>query len=149
MEDEHLNNLEMEELRLASIKTRFFAFMIDYFLIFIIIYTIYFNALDGVEDIESMITIITNATINGFIIKFIYESFFVYYYSATIGKILMKIRILHIDSFDDLSLIESIGRSGLKILNEYIFYFGCMFAFIGELKQTLHDRAVKSIVVYV
>ncbi len=149
MEEEHLDNLEREQLKLASIKSRFFAFMIDYFLIFIIVYAIYFDALDGVEDIESMIIIITDATIKGFIIKFIYESFFVFYYSATVGKILMKIRILNIDSFDDLSLTQSIGRSGIKILNEYIFYFGCMFAFIGELKQTLHDRAVKSIVVYV
>jgi uncharacterized RDD family membrane protein YckC len=148
MEDEYLDNMEREGLILAPIKIRFFAFMIDYLLMFVIVYAIYFNALDGVEDIETMIIIITDATIKGFIIKFIYESFFVYYYSATIGKIVMKIRVLQIESFDNLSLIESIGRSGIKILNEYIFYFGCMFAFMGELKQTLHDRAVKSVVVY-
>lgn len=149
MEDEYLDNMEREGLVLASIKTRFSAFMIDYLLVFVIVYAIFFNALDGVEDIETMIIVITDATIKGFIIKFIYESFFVYYYGATVGKIFMKIRILHIESFDDLSLLESIGRSGIKILNEYIFYFGCMFAFAGGLKQTLHDRAVKSIVVYV
>jgi uncharacterized RDD family membrane protein YckC len=148
MEDEYLDNMEREGLILAPIKIRFFAFIIDYLLMFVIVYAIYFNALDGVEDIETMIIIITDATIKGFIIKFIYESFFVYYYSATIGKIVMKIRVLQIESFDNLSLIESIGRSGIKILNEYIFYFGCMFAFMGELKQTLHDRAVKSVVVY-
>lgn len=149
-EEKYLNNLQRENLNLASMRKRFIAFMIDYFLIFVIVYIIYQDTLSSIsssEDIESMIIIMTDATITGFIIKFIYESFFVYQYSATIGKIVMKIRILNIDTFDDLTLLESIMRSGIKLINEYILYLGCMLAFLGELKQTLHDRATKSIVV--
>jgi len=143
----NINDLERESITLASIKLRFFAFIIDYVLISLIVVILYWNVFDSSLGFENTINVIVDATIKGFIIKFIYEAFFVYQYGATVGKILMKIRIIRSDNFDELNLLQSIARSGIKLLNEYILYFGCALAFANELKQTLHDLSVKSIVI--
>jgi uncharacterized RDD family membrane protein YckC len=68
-----------------------------------------------------------------------YEIFFIGTYGATLGKMLMKIKVVTPEG-ERISYGRATGRHFAKILSGIILYIGYLMAFWDEEKRALHDR---------
>jgi len=144
MED---GKVDISRVSIASNATRLKAFIIDDMLITILTFIILWQPLASVNgDFERMILIINGAFLQIVVLKFLYQSFFIWYYGATIGKILTKTKVVDIN-FQRVGLKTSIIRSLVRIVSENIFYLGFIIAYFTPYRQTLHDRLAKTLVI--
>jgi len=144
-----IEDLEREGIELASFKKRLYAFMIDDLLISMLFLAIYFDTITSFETTEEIILFINSFLLEMLLLKILYQSFFVYFYSATIGKIIMKIRVVDGKLLDKPSLIQSINRAIFRALGEFFVYFGFIIAFLNPKREALHDKSAKTLVINV
>ncbi len=83
------------------------------------------------------------------LINIIYHTFFTWQNGKTLGKHIMKIKVVNIADGSLLSLSMSLLRSLVRVVDEAFFYIGFLPAFFSPTKQTLHDRVSRSVVVNV
>jgi len=141
-------NKETNNLQLAPISRRFFAFLIDEFIVTILVYFIFWDKLiQTSSDMNLLADTLASLMLPVLIIKFVYQSLFVWYYGATIGKILLKIRVIKHNDFGRVSLFTSIIRSICRIISEYFIYMGFMVAFLTQGRQAFHDKLAKTLVI--
>jgi uncharacterized RDD family membrane protein YckC len=139
--------LEREELTLAPVGKRAVAAVIDEFLLSLLLMIILWDRFGAAESLEETINL-TNAFVLEFmVIKIIYQTFFIYQYGATLGKILMKIQVLEITTFSSPSLVSAFNRSIFRIVSEIVFYLGFLWGMMDPLRQTWHDKTARTVVV--
>lgn len=139
---------DIENLQLASIRSRTLAFVIDDFLVTFIIVFIYWSNLNSSgSDLASMLMVMNDFIWQVLILKFIYQTFFVWYYGATVGKIITKIRVVDYYHFGKVSIFTAMTRSILRIISEMFFYIGFIFAFFNDGRQTFHDKIGRTLVI--
>ena len=139
--------LEREEQHLATVRQRAAAAVIDELLMTALLLILLWDRFAEVATIEESIAL-TNAFILEFMaIKIIYQTFFVYQYGATIGKIVMKIRVAEQQGFDSPTLVASFNRAVFRIVSEIIFYLGFLWGMLDPLRQTWHDKTARTVVV--
>ena len=142
------NKININNLSLASSKLRIKAFIIDDFAITLIVMLMMWDQIAAVNgDFSAVLILLNNAFIQIIILKFIYQTFFIWYYGATIGKMIAKIKIIDYGNFGKVSLTNAILRSIGRILSEMVFYIGFIVAFYSDSKQTFHDKIGKTLVV--
>lgn len=139
----------------AGFWTRFFAYLIDgfiYFVIFIVIFLFLFFIF-GQSIFLSKNNPVINSLINGLIILGAIFSWLYYTlmessaYQATIGKSAMGIKVTDIDG-NRISFARANGRFWAKIISNIIpFGLAYIVAAFTEKKQTLHDIIAKTLVV--
>jgi uncharacterized RDD family membrane protein YckC len=140
----------MNNIKLSSRKSRIKAFIIDEIFISIIFLIIFYNDIYLLNsDTKTIIFQINSKFIEIFLLKFIYQVFFIWYFQATIGKMIFKIRVITVINDDIIraSLFISIIRSINRIISEIFFYIGFLILFFDTNKQTFHDKISKTIVV--
>jgi len=81
------------------------------------------------------------------LLKVLYQTFFVWQYGATLGKMAVKIKVVDEKSFDNLNLQYSFLRAVVRIVSESLFYLGFVWGILSPTKQTWHDKAAKSLVI--
>jgi uncharacterized RDD family membrane protein YckC len=140
--------LYREGLNVASPKKRVLAFLIDDILITMIVFAAFGDILFGdnvsaKEWIEATNSIVTEVIV----IKLMYHTFFTWYYGATVGKIVLRIRIIELDTLDKPNVIIALTRSLFRIVSELFFYLGFFPAFFDKLRQTLQDKLARTVVV--
>ena len=103
--------MNSDNLELATTRSRMLAFVIDDFLITFIIIAMYWNqiAASG-NDLVSVLVVMNDFVWQILMLKFIYQSFFVWYYGATVGKIITKIRVIDYNHLGRVSIFTSIIR---------------------------------------
>lgn len=144
--EEH--NIDTDNLQLASMASRVKAFVIDDLSITLLVLVLLWDSVKASNgDFIAVMTIMNSAFFQIVFIKFIYQTFFIWYYGATIGKLVSKIKVIDFDHFGKVSLINSALRSGGRIISEMIFYIGFIVAFFTDSRQTLHDKFGKTLVV--
>ncbi|MDO5045495.1 RDD family protein [Campylobacter sp.] len=142
-----LDRLDREGIRLASLRKRAFAYMIDEILISTLLMIIYwdkFAAANTYEEIQSILIALVYQII---ILKFVYQTFFTWYYGASIGKILMKIVCVNVELLDKPNLSSSFIRSFVRIMSENLLFLGFAWALGNQTFQTWHDLAAKTVVI--
>ena len=139
--------LDRENKSLASIQKRLLAFLIDEIIISILIIFIIWDKVKGASSNEEMIYIVQSFIIEMFIIKVIYQSFFINIYGASIGKILTKTKVISLKTLDKPNLFDSINRAFFRAINDFIFYIGFFIAIFNDEKQSLHDKTANTIVI--
>lgn len=145
MED---NQIDTDNLQLASMSSRVKAFVIDDLSITLIVIILLWESVQATNgDFLAIMSLMNAAFLQIVAIKFIYQTFFIWYYGATIGKFVAKIRVIDYDNFGRVSLMNSAVRSAGRIISEMIFYVGFILAYFTESKQTLHDKLGKTLVV--
>ena len=80
-------------------------------------------------------------------LKVIYQTFFVWYYGATIGKIVVKIRVIDANKWGRVSIISSFLRAVGRIFSEMFFYIGFLIGFFNNGRKTFHDITGRTLVV--
>ena len=143
-------NIDISNLSLASMKSRVKAFVIDDLSITLLVIVILWEKIAiSNGDLLATMTIMNEAFFQIVILKFIYQSFFIWYYGATIGKLIAKIKVVDFEHYGRVSLMNACIRSAGRIISEAVFYVGFVFAYFSDAKQTFHDRLGKTLVVNV
>lgn len=143
-------NNDSQDLELASIGSRLKAFVIDDLLITLLLGALFWDSISqNSGDFTALLNMMNQNFFQVILVKFIYQAFFIWYFGATIGKIVAKIRVIDYDNFGRVSLLNSALRSVLRVASEMFFYIGFIFAFFTDSKQTLHDKLARTLVVNV
>lgn len=138
-----------EDLQLASMRSRAFAFVIDDLLVTFIVLVIFWENIVAAQDnMDAMMYLVkVDLVMPLIILKVVYQTLFVWYYGATIGKIITKIRVIDVNSWGRVSLFSSFLRSGGRIFSEMFFYVGFLIGFFNDGRKTFHDITGKTLVV--
>jgi len=143
------DRFEAEGVEVTSIQKRAVAYFIDDVLVSIVVIILLWDAISSASTPEGYITVINSAFMEIVIIRFLYQAVFVYMYGATIGKQLMKIKVIDTQTLDKPDVKGAVFRAGFRTLGEVLFYFTFIFAFFDPLKRTLHDKIANTAVVNV
>jgi len=147
---------ESLSLSIASIQKRIIAFVIDDIVISVFFVIIFYSQFSAVF---SNITVVDEAaleSVNAFIsqnilivlsIKLIYHTVLVWQNGMTVGKYLMKIKVIDLETGNTPGFQKAFLRALVRIPSEALFYLGFLMAFFVPLKQTLHDKLSNCVVV--
>ncbi len=80
-------------------------------------------------------------------IKVLYHTVPVWQNGITLGKYIMKIRIIDLKTGARPSFVQAFLRALLRIGSEIFFYLGFLMAFMMPLKQTFHDKLSNCVVI--
>lgn len=142
--------IDEDNLELARQRTRVHAFIIDDLLITLITIVMLWQPISSVDgNFTSILVVMNGAFIQILFLKFIYQTLFIWYYGATVGKIIMKIRVIDFNDFGRISFLSSCIRSSMRIVSESVFYIGFFIAYYTDSRQTLHDKVARTLVVNV
>ncbi len=148
-------NNEVEErlgsagLELASIQKRAFAFFIDELILSFLFLIIIYEQVAAISEPDAIVALINSFTFEYLLIKIVYQTFFVYQYSATLGKIFMKIQIVDAETMEKPIFGSALNRGVFRIISEMIFYLGFVWAFYSQNRQGWHDKTARTLVVNV
>lgn len=145
--EELIEKFESENITLSSLQKRGFAYLIDEILISVLFAFIYLDQMPDTMSTEEMIGAINSLFSYVIVLKVIYQTFFVWMYGATLGKIAMKIRVISIDDLEKPSFILSLSRAAFRIISESIFYLGFIWAALNPKRETWHDKVASTLVV--
>lgn len=136
-------------LQLATLRSRALAFIIDDLIVTLLICLIYWNSIVAVSDNqEALINLMqTTFVVPLILLKIIYHTFFIWYYGQTIGKKIVKIRVIDANSWERVSFFSSFLRSLGRVVSEMFFYIGFLIGFFTEGRRTFHDFTGKTLVV--
>ena len=147
MQEKIQNILHREELTLAPIKKRAMAFFIDEMLLSLLLIFALWDSFSQAKTMEEMIQLTNSFVLEYMMMKIIYQAFFVMQYGATLGKIVMKIRVIEIKTLDNPNVISSLNRAIFRIISEMLFYLGFLWGMMEPLRRTWHDYTAKTLVV--
>ena len=138
-----------DNLQLASMRSRALAYVIDDFLVTIIIMMIFWEDIISVsQDMDALMYLLkAELAFPLIMLKVIYQTFFVWYYGATIGKIVVKIRVIDANKWGRVSIISSFLRAVGRIFSEMFFYIGFLIGFFNNGRKTFHDITGRTLVV--
>ena len=80
-------------------------------------------------------------------IKVIYQAYFVMQYGATLGKIVMKIRVIEIKTLQTPNVVVALNRSFVRVFSEMFFYLGFLWGVLDPSRQAWHDKSAKTLVI--
>ncbi|NLK67323.1 MAG: RDD family protein [Campylobacteraceae bacterium] len=140
--------MDFNGVELASNNKRAVAFFIDELLLSVLIIIVYYDSIATVSSPEEVVMVTSAMALPYTIIKFIYHTYFINKYGATLGKLAMKIRV--VDYYNNIpNLSSSLSRSGIRVFSEAVFYLGFLWAYFNPQRQTWHDKFAKTLVVKV
>ena len=153
---------------MAGLGKRTLAVIIDFFVSIFLIYIISnillkpFGGLMGAmglkdyefgEDIVKgafsglgAIFVLFLASMGALFIVFLYDFLMVVFMQATVGKYLMKIKVINSDG-TSLGIFRAFFRSFLKFASGYFFFLPWLIAIFTDKKQATHDLLVSSITI--
>lgn len=136
-------------LQLASMRSRAFAFVIDDLIVTFLIMFVYWDTIIvASSDTQNLISLMQTSLVLPLIaLKVIYHTFFVWYYGATIGKKVAKIRVIDDLHWGRVSFISSFFRAIGRVASEMLFYIGFLIGFFNDGRKTFHDFSGKTLVV--
>jgi len=143
-------NIDVSNLELAPQKKRLYAFVIDDILITFLTLFLLWDSIASVQgDYASILLIMNAAFVQIILLKVVYQSLFIWYYGATLGKMLAKVKVIDFENFGKITFAQSVLRASTRIVSESVFYIGFLLAYYTQSKQTLHDKISKTLVVNV
>lgn len=137
------------ELQLASTRARALAFVIDDFIVTAIIIAVFWDSIINIsDDMNAMLLFMqTSLVVPLMALKVLYQAFFVWYYGATIGKMIAKIRVIDTNTWQNVPFFSALLRAVARIFSEMFFYIGFIVGFFNEGRKTFHDLVGKTLVV--
>lgn len=141
------DKLEKEEIKIASFKKRFLAYLIDSFVILGIVSIILFDKFSMVQTYEEMHSVLIRFAGGILILQFCYHTLFAYLYGATLGKMFLKITIIDQNVLDKPNLTQSAIRAGFRQISDMFYGLGFAWALSNVVLKTWHDYAAKTVVI--
>ncbi len=147
---------EPVSLPIASTQRRMVSFVIDDLVVSLFFIIIFYPQLSLVFSSVTEVNEMTLQSINAFIsqniliifaIKIIYHAVLVWQNGMTVGKYIMKIKVIDLQTGQTPNFSKALLRASIRIPSEALFYLGFVLAFFLPLKQTLHDKLSNCVVV--
>ena len=147
MNEEIENLLHRESLTLASIKSRGMALFIDEFLLSLLLIIALWDSFVGAKTMEEIIIVTNLFVLEYMAMKVFYQAFFTMQYGASVGKIVMKIRVVEIRTLANPNVISALNRGIFRVVSEMFFYLGFLWGVFDPARQSWHDKTAKTLVV--
>ena len=147
MNDELERRLHHEGIVKASKVKRALAALIDEVLLSLILIIVLWNSFILADSTEQMILLINSFFFEFILMKIIYQSFFIMQYAATVGKIVMKIRVVEIKTLNNPNVLVALNRAIVRVVSQMLFYLGFLWGLLNPQGQTWHDLSAKTLVV--
>lgn len=151
---------EQNSLPIATTQKRVVSFVIDDIVISLFFMVIFYDQIvallhsipsaqqaDSQLVLDAMNQFVTQNIVALFALKVLYHTVLVWQNGMTLGKYLMKIRVIHMEHYEKPNLMTAFYRAVLRIPSELFFYLGFLMAFFVPLRQTLHDKFSNCVVV--
>ncbi len=147
---------ESRSIPIASMQKRITAFVIDDLIISMFFMIIFY---DQISNLFSNITEIDQATLEQmnmfiaenilivFAIKVLYHTVLIWQNGMTIGKYVVKIKVIDLNSEQQPSFQQAFLRASVRLISEALLYVGFIMAFFTPLRQTLHDKFSNCVVI--
>lgn len=140
--------LYREDIELAPLSARFFAFLIDKNIIAFLLIVIYWDAFSQYqENYSAIVALILKMIWQLIILNVIYETVFLFLYGGTPGKMLLKIRVVNVSVLDSPNFLCSLNRAVVKTISEHLGYIPYAFVFFSPFLQAFHDYTAQTIVI--
>ena len=142
--------LHREGLHKAKISKRALAFLIDsVFLVILALAINYelFTSLTPMSSEEDFLFVQTEILKIYLPMAFIYQWLFVALYGATLGKMVMKIRVIDLQTGDTPSAVVALNRSVVRIISELVMNLGFLWAVLDPNRQGWHDKSARTLVI--
>lgn len=147
MREEIENLLHRENIIISSRLKRAVSAVIDEFLLSFLLLVALWETFSQLQTTEEIIIFTNSFVLEYVILKIIYQTFFVMQYGASIGKIVMKIRVIEIKTLDKPNVIVSLNRAFFRVPSEMFFYLGFLWGLLDPFRQGWHDKTAKTLVV--
>ena len=108
---------------------------------------ILWDTMSKAQTLESMISVTNSFLLEYMSIKIIYQTFFTMQYGGTIGKIIMKIRVIEISTLSHPGFLSAFNRSVFRVVSEILFYMGFVWAMLDPYRRSWHDRSARTLVI--
>ncbi|MDD3468161.1 MAG: RDD family protein [Campylobacterales bacterium] len=135
-----------EEQSLAPISKRAFAFFVDKLLLSFIVFAAMGDKLPQNASFMQIVEFFNNTLLFTTVVEIAYQGIFTKLYGATLGKMLVKIRVVDIQMLDTPSWAASFLRASVRFFSEALFYLGFVWAIFDPVKQGWHDKFAKTLV---
>ena len=145
--EELIEKFESENITLASVQKRGLAYLIDELLVSLLFIFIYLDAIPQGASTEETIAFINSLVAYVMVLKIVYQTFFVWMYGATLGRIAMKIKVISMSDLENPSFLFALSRSSFRIISESLFYLGFVWAMLNPKRETWHDKVANTLVV--
>lgn len=142
-----IDRLDFEGLRVAPVKKRAFAFIIDEFIISVLFYIIYYDAFSAARDFFDVNALLGNLLWQAIVLRVIYQTFFTWYFGASLGKMVVKIAVIDVNGFYKPTLMASFLRACIRAISEMCFYLGFLWVFASPARQAWEDLVAKTVVI--
>ena len=139
--------LNRENLQLATVRSRAAAFGIDELLLSTLLFIILWDSISNASSVEEIILVINTFILEYMAIKILYQTFFTMQYGATLGKIVMKIRVVEIKTLSNPGFLSAFNRSVFRIVSEMLFYLGFAWAIFDPYRRSWHDLSARTLVI--
>jgi len=156
-----MNIQENKEFAIASTRKRFLAFVIDDMVMIFLLLVIFYDQLALI--VSRLPEVLTPEALDAFqqelntfsadnllmvlSLKVLYHSILVWQNGMTLGKYVMKIKVVDLHSGQYPRFSQALFRAILRIGSEVVFYLGFLLAYFTPLKQTAHDKLSSCVVV--
>lgn len=141
------NTLHREQLTLASISKRSLAFFIDEMLLSFLLIIALWDSFNSAQNMNELINVTNSFIFEYMFLKIVYQAFFTMQYGATLGKLLVKIRVIELTTLSHPSVISSLNRAIFRVVSEMFFYLGFLWGMLQPSRQTLHDKTARTLVI--
>ena len=147
MNEEIEELLHRENLTLASISKRSTALFIDEMLLSFLLIVALWDSFVSAQTMEEVIIVTNQFVLEYMAMKIFYQAFFTMQYGGSVGKLLMKIRVIELKTLDNPNVLSALNRAIFRVVSEMFFYLGFLWGMMSPTKQTWHDKTAKTIVV--
>lgn len=139
--------IEKEQLQLASLPKRALAYTIDELLLALLLLAGMWEQFSTAENIEKTLQLAADTTVFILFAKLLYHALFIKMYGSTLGKMVVRIRVVQIDTLDNPGWPAALWRSVIRLFGESLFYLGFLWAVFDPFLQAWHDKIAKTLVI--
>ncbi|PAF51559.1 RDD family protein [Helicobacter sp. 13S00477-4] len=147
--DEKIEEILFREgLTLSSFTQRLSAFLIDLLFIFFLVWGFCYGFFgEYVKNIESKIIFIQKFLFLFFMFQFFYELFFILFFGATLGKMIVGIKVISVQTLDKPNFISILMRCFIKIVQEGVCCTLFIFALNDKFLRPFYDKWGRMLVI--
>jgi len=147
---------ESNSLPIASMQKRISAFVIDDIIISMLFMIIFYEQISSLfaniteidqASLEQMNMFISENILIVFAIKILYHTILIWQNGMTMGKYIVKIKVMDLNTSNRPSFQQALLRASIRIISETFLYAGFIMAYFMPMKQTLHDKLSNCVVV--
>ena len=123
------------------------AFFIDEMLLSFLLMFALWDSFAQATNVEEVINLTNTFVLEYMALKIIYQAFFTMQYGASLGKIVMKIRVIEIRTLQNPNVLCALNRAIFRIISEMLFYLGFLWGLLDPARQTWHDKTAQTLVI--